>query len=98
MQSAFNWSTYYTCTRTLEALSVSSGALDPAQFFSGGIVMTNVKLAAAAAVEAPQSSGRRLFLKRTSLGSVAIASSAVFGGLLKAASATTTSEARKSGG
>jgi hypothetical protein len=51
------------------------------------------------AVETPECPDRRSFLKRASVGSaVAVASSFAFGGLLKAASATTThAETKKSG-
>jgi Ferritin-like domain len=59
--------------------------------------MSEVNLHATAAVEEPQSSDRRSFLKRSSIGSVAIAGSAVFGGLLKAAAATTTAPKATSG-
>jgi hypothetical protein len=60
--------------------------------------MSDLKPPAAAAAEDLQSSGRRSFLKRSSLASVAIAGSGVFGGLLKAASAATNSEPKKSNG
>jgi len=61
--------------------------------------MTDLKSPATAGAETPESNARRSFLRRTTLGSVAIASSAVFGGLLKAASPTETHpEPKKSGG
>jgi len=60
--------------------------------------MSEVNLHATAAVEEPQSSDRRSFLKRASLGPAVIAGSAVFGGLLKAAAASTTTAPKAAGG
>ena len=59
--------------------------------------MSDVNLSATAAVEEPQNADRRSFLKRTSLGAAVIAGSAVFGGVLKAAAASTTSAPKASG-
>jgi hypothetical protein len=60
--------------------------------------MSDVNLSAIAAVEEPKNTDRRSFLKRTSIASAAIVGSAAFGGLLKAASASTSPEPKKSGG
>jgi len=60
--------------------------------------MSEVNLSATAAVEEPKNADRRAFLKRASIGSAVIAGSAVFGGVLKAAAASTTTAPKTSSG
>ena len=60
--------------------------------------MSDVTLPTIAAAEEPQNSDRRSFLTRTSLGAAVIAGSAVFGGVLKAASAATTTSPKAASG
>ena len=60
--------------------------------------MTDPKMPVTAAAEVPTSPDRRSFLKRASLGSAMVVAGTAFGGLLKAASATTTSEPTSSSG
>jgi hypothetical protein len=59
--------------------------------------MSEVKLSPTAAVEEPQNSDRRSFFKRASLGAAVVAGSAVFGGVLKAAAASTAAAPKTSG-
>jgi hypothetical protein len=57
--------------------------------------MSEVNLSAA--VEEPQNADRRSFFKRASLGAAVVAGSAVFGGVLKAAAASTAAAPKTSG-
>ena len=59
--------------------------------------MTDSKMPVTTEAELPASPDRRSFLMRASLGSAMVVAGTAFGGLLKAASATTTSESKKSG-
>jgi hypothetical protein len=60
--------------------------------------MSNEKFSTSTEMELPTNPDRRSFLRRATFGSAAIAGATAFGGLLKAASATTVSAEAKSGG
>jgi hypothetical protein len=59
--------------------------------------MSEVNLSATAVAEEPQNADRRSFFKRASLGAAVVAGSAVFGGVLKAAAASTAAAPKTSG-
>jgi Ferritin-like domain len=59
--------------------------------------MSEVNLSPTAAPEEPQNADRRSFFKRASLGAAVVAGSAVFGGVLKAAAASTAAAPKTSG-